>query len=68
MDALKALKAIGDAIVESVRTAGDAGVPGGTLYAALMTHGATLEQFEAIMGALVAAGKLRKAGQLYFAS
>jgi hypothetical protein len=62
----KALKAIGDAIIESIKATGDAGMPGGTLYAALMTHGATLEQYEAIMGALVAVGKLRKSGQLYF--
>lgn len=61
------LKAICDSIVEAVAVGGTLGVPGGTLYAALMTQGCTLAQFEAIMGALVAAGKLDKRGELYFA-
>jgi len=40
---------------------------GGTLYAVLMTYGCTMEQFEQLTSALVAAGKLEKRGQLYFA-
>lgn len=57
---------IGDAIIESVSAAGAMGCPGGTLYAALMSQGCSLERFEMIMGALVNVGKLEKRGQLYF--
>jgi hypothetical protein len=64
----QAVRMIGAYIVDSVRVAGSMGAPGGTLYAALMAHGCTLEQFESLMGALVRAGKLQKRGQLYFAS
>lgn len=53
-------------IVESVRAGGPQGTPGGTLYAVLMTWGASLEQYEQIMAGLVGAGKLRKSGELYF--
>lgn len=61
------LKAICDAIIESVKAGGPLGTPGGTLYAALMAQGCTLQQFEQIMAALVSAGKLEKRGELYFA-
>lgn len=57
---------IGDAIVDTVRKSGPTGASGGVLYAALMTHGCSLAQFEAIMSALVHIGKIRKSGQCYF--
>lgn len=41
------------------------GVSGGTLYAACMEKGMTLEQFEKLMGAIVGAGCLVKHGQHY---
>ena len=65
--ALKALLAIGQMIVDSIKEGdpNDMGVPGGTLYAALMRHGCTLEQFNMMMGALVGAGKVTQHGQLY---
>ena len=63
----KALKAICDAVIDSVKAAGPLGAPAGTLYAALMTHGASLQQFESLMSGLVSIGKLRKQGHLYFA-
>jgi len=63
----KALRMICDAVIESVKVAGPLGAPAGTLYAALMTHGATLEQFESLMAGLVKIGKLTKQGHLYFA-
>lgn len=56
-----------DAVVESVTVAGDAGAPAGHLYAAMMAHGVTLDQFTQIMSVLVDLGKLRKSGDLYFA-
>jgi hypothetical protein len=65
--AIEAIRAIGDAIVDSVKVAGTAGASGGILYSAMMAHGITLAQFEQFMSALVAAGKLRKEGHLYFA-
>jgi hypothetical protein len=63
---LAALKAVGDAVIASVAAAGLLGCPGGILYAALMAHGCTLEQFEKLMDALVSIKQLEKRGQLYF--
>lgn len=63
---LKALKAVADAIIETVRGAGPFGAPGGHIYAALMAQGCTLHQYEQIMSGLVRAGKLRKSGECYF--
>lgn len=65
-DAVTSLRAILDAVVDAVRAGGDRGVPGGTIYAALMASGATFEQYRQIMSALVAAGKLTREGDLYF--
>jgi hypothetical protein len=65
--AILLLKLIGDAIIESVKAAGPLGTPGGNLYAALMAHGISLEQYEQIMGGLVAGKQLEKRGELYFA-
>ena len=62
----RALLAFCDAIVDIVQAGGDQGMPGGTLYAALMTYGVTLEQFESIMRALVDTKQVEKRGQLYF--
>jgi hypothetical protein len=42
------------------------GVPAGPLYMAFATKGFSLDQFEAIMGALVTTGKIRKSGHQYF--
>ena len=63
----EAVRQIADAVVESVRVAGDQGAPGGMLYAALMAHGASFSQYQSLMGALVRAGKVTRRGDLYFA-
>lgn len=63
---IQALRAICDAIVESVAVAGSQGAPGGILYAALMASGCSLNQFHSIMAGLVSAGKLTRQGDLYF--
>lgn len=64
--ARKALIAIANMIVESIReTDRGMGVPSGPMYAALMKAGCTLDQFNQIMDALVAAGKLTRKGFLY---
>jgi hypothetical protein len=60
------LKAVCDAVIASVKAAGPLGAPGGVLYAALMSYGIRLEQFESLMGALVNCKKLTKRGELYF--
>jgi hypothetical protein len=65
---IKALRAIGNAIIDSVQAHGALGAPAGTLYATLMTYGCTLEQFNQIMAGLVAAKMLRKQGHLYFSA
>lgn len=63
----KALSQILAVIVSTVKAGGPAGVPGGAIYAALMTQGCTLEQFETLMGYLVRSDKVRKSGHLYLA-
>lgn len=64
---LMTLRRVSMAILGMIREIGRAGVPGGTIYAALMTHGCTMEQYEAIMDGLVGAKLVTKSGQLYFA-
>jgi len=49
-----------------VALAGPLGAPGGHLYAALMSAGCTLNQFEQIMSGLVQSGDLAKRGECYF--
>jgi hypothetical protein len=65
---IAAIQAIAGIIVDVVKGNGEQGVPAGTIYAALMAHGITLDQFNQLMGAIVGAGKLRKEGHLYFAA
>lgn len=54
-------------LLDVVRAAGPQGAPAGPMYAACMSLGMTLSQFERLMDLLVAAGKVRKTNQLYFA-
>jgi hypothetical protein len=62
----QALSQVLAAILDAIKGAGPLGAPGGALYAALMGHGCTLEQFETLMGVLLRMGKVRKSGDLYF--
>lgn len=55
-----------DAVIDAVKQAGPQGAPAGPMYAAMMTGGVTLEQFEKMMALIVTAGRLRKSGDLYF--
>lgn len=65
---IAAVQALARAIVDSVREADRGmGVPAGPMYAAMMAHGVTLDQFNQLMGVLVRLGKLRQSGDLYFA-
>lgn len=65
---IKVVRLLASAIIDSVAASGHTGAPGGHLYAALMAHGISLNQFEQIMSALVREGYLRKEGHVYFAS
>jgi hypothetical protein len=67
-DAVRALSAVIDIVVETIEKSGSNGMPGGHLYAVLMGYGCTLDQFEYLMRALVETKKIRRRGQLYFAA
>ncbi len=62
---ITALRAIANAVLETVKESGSLGSPGGHLYAALMAHGCTLHQFEQIMSGLERANYVRKSGECY---
>lgn len=62
----QAALALVSAIIESVKAAGNQGAPGDILYAALMSQGCTLNQFNSLMAGIVNAGLLTKQGDLYF--
>lgn len=53
---IQAVRAVARSIVATVREVGTA--PAGPMYAALMSKGCTLNQFQQIMGQLVRAGFL----------
>jgi len=55
------------ALFEAVKDSGKRGAPGGHLYAAVMGH-LTLDQFNQFMSALCKSGKVRRAGECYFAN
>ncbi len=57
---------IANAVVDAVAAGGPQGAPAGVLYAAFMPYGFSLEEFEVLMRLLIASGRLRKEGHLYF--
>lgn len=63
----KALSEIIKAIVQTISEC-PTGAPAGPIYAALMAHGCTLNQFESLMGGLERVGVIRKQGDLYFST
>lgn len=65
VEQLQAIRAVCDAIIDTVKAAGPLGAPGGVLYAGLMTHGCSLAQFQSLMSALVRSGKLSRRGDCY---
>lgn len=62
----RALILLVSAITDTIKEAGEMGAPGGIMYAALMAHGCTLNQFQSIMGTLVRLGRIEKRGECYF--
>ena len=65
-DQIQAMRKILDAVIDAIKATPE-GTPEGSLYALLMTQGCSLNQFQAIIGALCKAGKIRKEGHLLFA-
>lgn len=66
----EALRAIADAVVDTIRQINESnnfGVPAGVLYAALSSHGCSLELFTTMLDTLVDAGRLERKGNLLFA-
>lgn len=55
-----------EAVVEAIVDCGSSGMPSGVLYAHLMTLGCTLQQYERMMEILVASGRIRKVGHVFF--
>jgi hypothetical protein len=65
-----ALRAMADAIVETIEQVNESnslGVPAGVLYAAMSSHGCSLEMFTLMIDSLVDAGRLERKGHLLFA-
>ena len=67
MDKVEGMVTLCAIIVEAVKDMGTMGAPSGPMYAALMSTGMTLGQYQTIMDGLVAAGKLKRRGHVYFA-
>lgn len=63
----EAIIATAKAVVECCQSAGSQGVPGGSIYSALMAYGLSYDQFQSLMLGLVQAGKLRQRGHVYYA-
>jgi hypothetical protein len=61
---VRALQQIAKGIIESCQTF----APGGVIYAALMSKGCSLNQYQQIMGQLVQAGMLTQDGECYTAT
>lgn len=62
---LRTVAQVSLAVLETVQEAGANGAPSGHIYAALMTQGATLSQFQSLMGTLTRPGHLVLHGDCY---
>lgn len=65
---VQAARIIAAGIVEACHVAEPIGAPGGHIYAALMSKGCTLAQYERIMDSLTAAAVIEKHGDCYRAT
>jgi len=59
------LRALLGAMLDTVKEMGAQGAPAGVMYAAVCGR-MSLAQFQAVMGALESAGKVRKSGHVYY--
>lgn len=64
---MQAIVGIVTTIIHTVQEAGPIGAPGGVIYAAMMAHGLSLGQYEALMRLAVRSGKIALRGQCYVA-
>jgi predicted oxidoreductase (fatty acid repression mutant protein) len=55
------------AVYETIKEAGEQGAPSGVIYAALMGFGCSLEQYNAIIDAMIATKKIRRSNHLLYA-
>lgn len=62
----RAILLLTKAVLETVAETMPSGAPGGPMYAAFMTAGMSLDQFESLMGGMVEAGFLQKRDECYF--
>jgi hypothetical protein len=53
-------------VIGTVNEAGDLGAPAGLMYLAFQAHGMSLRTFNAIMDALVEAGRVKKRGDVFY--
>ena len=65
-EALKLLAQVTSAVVETVNEAGPSGAPAGPMYLAFMQWGMSLATFEAVTGALVDTGKIKRRGDVFY--
>jgi predicted transcriptional regulator len=64
-DQITIIQQIGLGILEAIESCGNIGAPAGALYAALMAKGASLNQFNSIMGTLTTKGMATEEGNCY---
>ena len=64
-EALEALRATAFAVLDTVKESPE-GAPAGPMFLAFQAHGLSLETFEAITGALVSAGKIKRLGDVFY--
>lgn len=62
---MRAVATVSLGVIEAVEAAGHIGAPGGVLYAAMQAQGATLQQYQAVMGTLTNPGYLVLDGDCY---
>lgn len=65
-EAVDVLRHVLSAVYDTIAESGENGAPGGSLYAALMSHGVSYDTFNSIMAALIARGLVTKRGDCYF--
>ena len=59
---IKAIAALINAMAECIQTAGS--IPSGHLYAAMMSHGCSLQNYEYLLRILVDSGRVIKRGDM----
>lgn len=64
--AIRALREVAGAVLDTVREAGEQGAPESALYLALTTRGMSHEIATEIIGAMVATGKVRRVNHVLY--